>query len=87
MIKPIEDRIAIRQDEPEAMSGAFVMPESYATAPNRGEVVAVGWGLPDRPMNVKVGDKVTYPKRHGTEIDYKGEKLLIIKQAEIFAIL
>ena len=87
MIIPIEDRVAIRQDAAGKTIGAFIVPDSVAETPNKGVVVAVGIGLPGRPMLLKIGDHVVYPKRHGTEIDSDGEKLLIIKQSDIYAIL
>lgn len=84
---PIEDRVAIREDEPETQTGQFIVPDSVAQKPNKGTVISVGCGLDIRPMVIKAGDRVVYPKRHGTEIDYSGEKILIIKQSDIYAIL
>ncbi len=52
-----------------------------------GEVVAVGQGKKDEPMTVKVGDKVLYGKYSGTEISVAGEKYLIMRESDIYAII
>ena len=38
-------------------------------------------------MEVKVGDKVLYSKYAGTEVKVDGQELIIIKQADILAIV
>ena len=49
------------------------------------EVVAVGPGTKDEPMEVKAGDKVVFSKYAGTEIKYDGEEYTIMSQADILA--
>ena len=49
------------------------------------EVVAVGPGTKDEPMELKVGDKVIFSKYGGTEIKYDGEEYTIMRQSEILA--
>ena len=49
------------------------------------EVVAVGPGTKDEPMELKVGDKVIFSKYGGTEIKYEGEEYTIMHQNEILA--
>jgi chaperonin GroES len=39
------------------------------------------------PMEVKVGDKVLYGKYSGTEVTVEGEEYLIMREADIFAIV
>jgi len=39
------------------------------------------------PMEVKVGDKVLYGKYSGTEVTYEGDEYLIMREADIFAIV
>ena len=55
------------------------------------EVVAVGPGaMVDgklEPMNVKIGDKVITSKYSGTEVKLDGQDLIIVKQADILAIV
>ena len=38
-------------------------------------------------MILKVGDKVLYGKYSGTELEYEGEKYLIMRQSDVLAIL
>ena len=38
-------------------------------------------------MCLKVGDKVLYSKFAGTEVTYRGEDYLIMKESEVLAIL
>jgi chaperonin GroES len=57
-----------------------------------GEVVAVGPGkVADDgkkvAMEVKVGDKVLYGKYSGTEVTIEGDEYLIMREADIFAIV
>ena len=53
----------------------------------KGEVIAVGKGTKDEEMVVKEGEQVLYGKYAGTEIEIDGEKLLIMRQSDILAIL
>jgi chaperonin GroES len=55
-------------------------------------VVSVGKGklLDDgkiKELEVKVGDTVLYGRYGGTEINYKGEDLLILRESEVLAIV
>ena len=57
-----------------------------------GEIVAVGPGkVADDgkkvAMEVKVGDKVLYGKYSGTEVTIEGDEYLIMREADIFAIV
>ena len=38
-------------------------------------------------MSVKVGDTVLFAKYAGTEVKYKGEELLILKESDILAVV
>ncbi len=57
-----------------------------------GEIVAIGPGkVTDDGKTVKpevkVGDKVLYGKYSGTEVTIEGEEYLIMREADIFAIV
>ena len=92
-IRPLNDRIVVRRTDTETTTkGGIVLPGSAAEKPNRGEVVAVGSGTPLesgglRPVAVAVGDRVLFGKYASNEIEIDGEKLLILKESEILAIL
>ena len=92
-IKPLEDRIVIRQvDSEEKTASGLYIPDNAKEKPQQGEVLAVGPGRRDDkgeriPMDVKVGDKVLYSKYGGTEVHYEGEDYLIVGARDILAIL
>ena len=82
-IKPLEDRIVIRQLEAERTTASgLVIPDTAKEKPQEGEVIAVGPGRIDDngnrvPMDVKVGDSVIYSRYGGTEVKYDGEEYQI----------
>jgi chaperonin GroES len=49
--------------------------------------VAVGPGKKDEPMTVSVGDVVLYGKYSGTEFKYEGGDYIIMREADIMAIV
>ena len=88
MIRPLADRVVIepKAAETQTASGLYI-PDTAKEKPQQGTVVAVGPGKKDEPMEVKVGDVVIYGKYAGTEVSVDGKDYLIMKQAEILAIL
>nr|WP_316928447.1 co-chaperone GroES [Pedobacter arcticus] len=87
-IKPIADRVVVEAApaEEKTASGIYI-PDTAKEKPQSGTVVAVGNGKIDEPMTVKVGDQVIYGKYSGTEITYEGKEYLIMKEADIYAVL
>ena len=77
-IKPLEDRIVIKQVEAEQTTASgLVIPDTAKEKPQEGEVVAVGPGRIDDngnrvPLDVAVGDRVLYSKYGGTEVKFGG---------------
>ena len=88
MIKPLADRVLIQPKEAETKtaSGLYI-PDTAKEKPSEGKVLAVGPGKKDEPMEVKVGDEVSYGKYSGTEVTVDDVKYLIVKQSDILAIL
>lgn len=87
-IKPLADRVLIQPTAAEevTMSG-IIIPDSAKEKPLRGKVLAVGNGTKDEPMCLKEGDEVLYGKYAGTEIEFEGEKYLIMRQNDVFAVI
>jgi len=87
-LKPLADRVLIEPKEAETKtaSGIFI-PDTAREKPQQGKVIAVGPGIKDEKMEVKVGDLVLYGKYSGTEITVDGKDFLIMKQSDIFAIV
>ena len=49
--------------------------------------MAVGPGKKDEPTTVKEGDTVLYGKYSGTELQFEGQDYMIMREADILAIL
>jgi len=87
-IQPLADRVLIRPVAAETTTkSGIIIPDNAKEKPLRGEVIAVGEGTKDEKMVLKKGDTVLYGKYAGTELEFDGEKLLIMKQADVLAIL
>ncbi|MFH1407343.1 MAG: co-chaperone GroES [Candidatus Omnitrophota bacterium] len=92
-IQPIGDRVLVKAlDAEEKTKGGIILPDTAKEKPQEGKVVAVGKGKVAedgsvRPLEVKVGDTVLYAKYSGTEIKYKDEEYLIVKEDDILAII
>ena len=87
-IRPLADRVLIKPAAAEEKTlGGIIIPDSAKEKPLMGEIVAVGNGTKDEEMVVKVGDNVLYGKYAGTEIELDGEKYLIMRQADVLAII
>lgn len=88
IITPVADRVLVLPDPAESITkGGIIIPDSAKEKSMRGTIVAVGPGKNDEPMTVKVGDSVLYGKHAGTEINIDGVSYLIMREADIFAIL
>jgi chaperonin GroES len=87
-IKPIGDRVVVEaaQAEEKTASGLYI-PDTAKEKPSQGIVVAVGTGKVDEPLTVKVGDNVLYGKYAGTEITIEGKEYLIMREADIYAVI
>ena len=92
-LKPLGDRVLVKPDaaEQKTASGLYIASNAQEK-PQRGEVVAVGAGkLNDAgerlPMDVKVGDKVSYGKFGGNEIKVDGEDYLLMRADDIYAVV
>ena len=87
-IKPLADRVLIKPAAAEEKTvGGIIIPDSAKEKPLKGEVKAVGQGPKDEEMVVKEGDTVLYGKYAGTEVEFEGEKYLIMRQSDILAII
>ena len=92
-IKPLEDRIVIRQVEAEQTTASgLVIPDTAKEKPQEGEVIAVGPGRVDDngnriPVDVKVGDVVIYSRYGGTEVKYDGQEIQILSSRDVLAVV
>lgn len=87
-IKPLADRVLILPMAAEEKTvGGIIIPDTAKEKPLQGKVVAVGNGTKDEEMIIAVGDQVLYGKYSGTELEFEGEKYLIMRQSDVLAIL
>jgi chaperonin GroES len=91
-IKPLGERVVIKKLEAEEKTkSGIVLPGQAQEKPQIAEVVAVGpGGIVDGKeivMEVKVGDKVIFPKYSGTEVKVDDEEYTIVEQSKLLAIV
>ncbi|MCL1964866.1 MAG: co-chaperone GroES [Firmicutes bacterium] len=91
-IKPLGDRVVIKNDEMNEMSkGGIILAGTAKEKPQVAEVVAVGPGGnvdgKEITMHVKAGQKIIYSKYAGTEVKIDGEELIIVRQSDILAVV
>ena len=92
-LKPLADRVLVKPDEAEqkTASGLYIASNAQEK-PQRGKVVAVGEGKRDQdgnriPVDVKAGDEVFYGKFGGNEVKVDGEKYLLMRADDIYAVV
>ena len=92
-LQPLADRVVvIPLEETEQMKGGLYIPDTAKEKPQQGEVVAVGPGrVSDEgkriEIELKVGDRVIYGKYSGTEISVSDEDYLILREADVLAVV
>lgn len=92
-LKPLGNRVVVEPEEQEEITaGGIVLPETAKEKPQKGTILSVGPGERDEdgkriPMDVAKGDKVLFAKYAGTEIKVEGQKLLILKESDLLAIV
>jgi chaperonin GroES len=91
-LKPLEDRVVLKQQEAEEKTqSGIILPDSAQEKPQAAVVVAVGPGKVEDghkvEMQVKEGDKVIYSKYSGTEVKYDDEEYIIVSQKDIIAVV
>lgn len=87
-IKPLADRVLILPSPAEEVTVAgIIIPDSAKEKPLKGVVVAAGQGTKDEEMILKKDDEVIFGKYAGTEIEFEGEKYLIMRQSDVLAVV
>jgi chaperonin GroES len=85
-VKPLADRVMVKLEKNEAKTaGGIIIPDTAQEKTQQGVVVDIG---DDKDViKVKAGQKVMYDKYAGTQIKIDGEEHLIVKMADIIAIV
>ena len=91
-VRPLLDNVVVKPLTGEEQINGVFIPESAQEKPQEGVVVAIGPGeysfRGERlELDVSPGDKILHGKYSGTAVEVNGEKLLILHQSEILAIL
>ena len=87
-ITPLADRVLVEPAAAETTTASgIIIPDTAQEKPQKGTIVAIGSGKKDEPMTVKVGDAVLYGKYSGTELKLEGKDFLIMREADILAII
>ena len=92
-IRPLHDRVVVRRlEEERTTAGGIVIPDTATEKPIQGEVIAVGKGKildngEQRPLDVKVGDRVLFGKYSGTEVKLDGKEFLVMREDDIMGVI
>jgi chaperonin GroES len=92
-IRPLHDRVVVRRvEEEKTTASGLIIPDSATEKPSEGEIIAVGKGKTSDngsiiALDVKIGDKVLFGQYAGTEIKVDGEKLLMMREGDIVAVV
>ena len=91
-ITPLNDRVLLKRVAGEEKSaGGIIIPDTAKEKPQEGKIIAVGPGKLEKgerlALTVKVGDRVLFGKYSGTEVNFGGEELVLLREEEIFAVI
>lgn len=87
-IKPLADRILVKNDKAETKTASgLIIPEAAQEKTQTATVIAVGPGTSENPITVKAGDRIMYDKYAGTQLKIDGEDHLILKIADVIAVV
>lgn len=81
-MKPLAGRIIVRPIAPASRIGSIIVPDIMRGATNYAEVVHVG-----KCTSIARGDRVIFAIGAGRVIDHGTEKLLVMKEDDILAIV
>lgn len=93
-VRPIGANILVQpvKEEEKTASGLIIQSSGKGERPQKGTVIALGTGAKDDagailPFNVKIGDVVLFKKYSPEEIEIEGVEYLIMKEADVLAVL
>lgn len=87
-IKPLADRILVKNDKAETKTASgLIIPEAAQEKTQTATVIEVGPGTDDVKISVKKNDKIMYDKYAGTQLKIDGEDYLILKMNDVIAVI
>ena len=92
-IRPLNDKLVVKRVEAEGMTkGGIVLPDAAKEKPKEGVVVSLGGGKllengERASFQVQKDDRVLFSSYAGTEIKVDGEKVLLMREEDVLAVL
>lgn len=89
-LQPLGKRVLVKpQEREEKTKGGLYIPDTASDdkKPSQGTVVKLGITKKEHKFSVSVGDTVYFKKYSPEEVEIDGEKMLIIDEEEILAIV
>ena len=84
-IEPLGARVLVLPMEGESQTpGGVLLPETSKEKPQQGTIEAVG-SSEEMTTDLKVGDRVLFPKYTGTEIKLDGKTYLLMDESDVLA--
>ena len=92
-LRPLGDRVVVKPlGREEVTKSGIVLPDTATEKPQQGEVLAVG---PGRILDsgervgvvIKAGDRILFAKYSGTEFKFDQDDYLILREADVLAIV
>jgi chaperonin GroES len=84
-IEPLGARVLILPLEGETQTpGGILLPETAKEKPQQGIIEAVG-SEDEMNTDLKIGDRVLFPKYTGTEIKFEGQTYLLMNEDDVLA--
>lgn len=91
-VTPLFDNVLVRPQKDAAPTGLIIPESADKSKPERGEVIAIGFGKRLRdgstaPPVLSVGQSVLFKKYAPDEVKVDSEDLLIIREEDILAVI
>lgn len=86
-MKPLDDRIIVEILEEENKVGSIIVPNKRENQKTKGKILAIGCGIKYLQDEIKVGDTILYKKYAGTRISLDDKDCVMLREAELDAVL
>jgi len=87
-VKPLADRVLVKPEKAESKTASgIIIPDAAQEKTQTAIVEEVGPGTEKEKITVAKGNRIMYDKYAGTQIKIDGEEYLIVKNADIIAVI
>lgn len=88
MIRPIRSQVLLKPfPSDDKSAGGIIVSDAHKAISNKMKVIAVGDGLPKKPMRIKEGDVVFRVLNWGNPVEVNGELHFLMDQDSLLATL